>query len=91
MPTDEGGEREVRRDARRAPTPTAANATPTGISQAIERRSRDRAERGLDDRRAHRHEQQQGADRAVGISAFGDQERDQRGNGALTEIRDRVA
>ena len=73
------------------PMPIAASATPTGISQASESRSETRAERRLDDRGADRHEQQKGADRAVGISAFGDQERDQRGDGALAEIRDRVA
>ena len=90
MPTDERGEREVRRHAGEADAERRerhAHRHQPGQREAV----RERAERGLDDRRAHGHEQQKGADRAVGISAFRDQERDQRGHGALAEIRDRVA
>ena len=52
---------------------------------------RDRAEQRLDDRGADRDHQQQRAGGAVGVAALGDQERDQRGNGALTQIRRGVA
>ena len=73
------------------PIPIAANATPTGISQASERRSETAPNAGWMIEEPTVDQQQQGPDRAVGITPFGDQERDQRGDGALTEIRDRVA
>ena len=91
MPTATRGEREARRDAREPRSPTAASATPTGISHASERRSETAPNDRLDDRGADGDAQQQGADRAEGIAALGDQERDQRGDRALAEIRDRVA
>ena len=87
----DGGEREARRHARRRPIPTAASATPTGISHASESRSETAPNAGWMIEEPTVTNSSRAPDRAVGVAAFGDQERDQRGNGALAEIRDRVA
>ena len=89
-PDGDGGEAEVRRHPRE-PDPDRRERDAEGHQPGEREAVRDRAERGLDDRGPDRDEQQQSADRGIRIAALGDQERDQGGNGALTEICDRVA